>query len=46
MMADLKRKIGGITGDTIGLTIEITQAFFIVVVLILQHLGIGVPGMV
>ena len=46
MMADLKRKIGGITGDTIGLTIEITQAFFIVVALILQHLGIGVPGMV
>ena len=46
MMADLKRKIGGITGDTIGLTIEITQAVFIVMVLILQHVGIGLPGMV
>jgi adenosylcobinamide-GDP ribazoletransferase len=44
MMWDLKRKIGGITGDTIGMTIEMNQAFFMIVFLILQN--IGIPSMV
>lgn len=29
-------KIGGITGDTIGLTIELTQTIFLVVLAVIQ----------
>jgi len=31
LMLNLQRKIGGMTGDTIGMTIEMNQVFFLVI---------------
>lgn len=36
LMLYLQRKIGGITGDTIGLTIELTQAIYLVLLAVIQ----------
>ena len=36
LMLYLQHKIGGITGDTIGLTIELTQTIFLVVLAVIQ----------